>query len=95
MSAPCPTFGFTVFVSPHDDVSPSERAAMIAELEAIVEANDLCASRRGTRTTELVIRREGSQATDADRAIVHAWAERWTGRAEIAVSELADLSAVD
>jgi uncharacterized protein YggL (DUF469 family) len=95
MSAPCPTFGFTVTVTMRDDVTESERDMFIDDLLALLAPHGLSAAGQGDRVMEFVVRRDGSQATDADRTIVRDWAGRWTSRAEIDVSDIVDLALTD
>jgi len=92
MSAPCPILGFVVVAVRHADTSDSQHDAMVNDLVDTLEANGLMMGRSGDRVLDLAIRREGTQATDADRQLVVAWAARWTGVATITVSELVDLN---
>jgi hypothetical protein len=46
----------------------------------------------GRRRSRFVVRREGSQATEADRRLVLAWAAERGDVADISVSELVDLN---
>ena len=94
MSAPCPTLAFSVTLTLSDDISDSERDALIRDLVALLDRHGLSGARRG-RGTELVVRREGSQATDADRALVRAWADRRADRLGVAVGDLRDLALTD
>ena len=91
MTAPCPVFGFVVLATLHDHASETERDDFVTALQALLAAHELRSWRRG-RGLEFVIRREGSQATEGDRAIVSEWAAQWDDRATIAVGELVDLT---
>jgi hypothetical protein len=89
MSAPCPALGFVVHVTPrpgHED----EMNLLVADLEALLDTHGLTMSPSGHRGYAL--RREGSQATQMDRELVLAWAERWTRVADIRVSDITDLA---
>jgi uncharacterized protein YggL (DUF469 family) len=93
MSAPCPSFAFTVTMAPRDDVSTAERDAMVLEFVELAELYDLTAWPGGVGAVlEYVVRREGSQATDADRRVVRDWSRRWAARATIVVGDLVDVS---
>lgn len=83
MSAPCPTFGFTVRLH-------HENADFLAALNALLEEHGLASDVVSRAPLTLAVSREGTQATDTDRALIIAWAAR---RAEIpvSVSELFDL----
>jgi uncharacterized protein YggL (DUF469 family) len=95
MTAPCPSLGFTVVLRLHSDVSEAERDTLIDDLIGVLERHGLSAAGRGDHTMEFVVRRDGSQATDADRAIVRDWAARWTARVTADVGDLADLARAD
>jgi hypothetical protein len=94
VSAPCPALAFSVTLILSQDVSDTERDAVVADLIALLDRHGLSAAHRGRRT-ELVVRREGSQTTDADRAIVRAWADRWADRLGVDVGDLRDLALTD
>ncbi len=83
MSAPCPTFGFTVRLQRDD-------ADFLAALHSLLGEQGLESEVISRAPTTLAVTREGMQATDADRALVIAWA---AGRGEVAVSvsEIVDL----
>jgi hypothetical protein len=83
MSAPCPSFGFTVRLQ-HDD------ADLLAALRSLLDEHGLESETISRSPTTLAVSREGTQATDADRALVVAWAAS-RGDGEIAVSEIIDL----
>lgn len=87
MSAPCPDFGFIVTIRSAASRSP----AIVADLLSVLEANDLSADVRGIGTQEVVVRRDGAQATHADREVVRAWADPWIGVATIAIGDIVDL----
>ena len=91
MSAACPRFGFVVTIIFADTASEIEARSMIADLIETLEANDLVIAGGGDRVLEYVVDRDGDQATDADRQLVAAWADRWRDSAAIRVSELVDL----
>ena len=93
MTAPCPMLGFTVTVELRGDASAAERREIVASLVGLLERHDLTGTVRGDRVIDVVVRRDGSQATDADRALVRAWAAAWTARAAIAVGDVVDLTA--
>lgn len=92
MSAPCPTFVFTVTIAPHDGVAPTERDAMSLELVELLELYGLTAMPGVGRVREYVVLRDGAQATDTDRRIVRDWSKRWADRATIVVGDLVDVS---
>lgn len=92
MSAPCPTFGFIVTIAPRDDVSETERAALVRELADTLEPHGLSIERGTGGVIELVVYRDGAQATDADRDLVRPWADRWADRASIVIGDLIDLA---
>jgi hypothetical protein len=93
MSAPCPTFGFVVRAAPRSG-SDADKKMLNDDLVAYLETHGLCAS-HGRRALEYSISREGSQATNADRELVLAWADKWMPVADIDVSDLVDLSESD
>jgi uncharacterized protein YggL (DUF469 family) len=84
--------GFTVTIAPRDATSPDERRRIVDSLIDALERHDLTGAVRGTGAVEVVVRRDGSQATDADRELVQAWAADWSGRAVIAVGDIVDLT---
>jgi uncharacterized protein YggL (DUF469 family) len=92
VSAPCPSLGFTVAMTFDAAASEAERDTVIDDLIATLEQNGLSAAGRGDQAMEFVVRRDGSQTTDADRTVVEDWAERWTGRVAADVGALADLA---
>jgi uncharacterized protein YggL (DUF469 family) len=94
MSAACPVFGFVVVAVLADNTPGTDAEAMVDDLIETLEAHGLMMGGGGDRVLEYVVNREGSQATDADRQPVTAWAERWRHAAAITVSELIDLSQV-
>jgi len=57
----------------------------------VLDAQGLYATGGGDRTLEWFISREGSQATEADRELVRAWAAQWRGLVDITISDLIDL----
>lgn len=93
MSAPCPILGFIVTIAFRGDPSPAERQQVVGSLIERLERHDLTGTLRSDREVDVSVRREGSQATDADRALVLAWSAEWTGRAAITVGDVVDLSA--
>jgi uncharacterized protein YggL (DUF469 family) len=92
MSAPCPSLGFTLTLTLHDDVTEDERDVLIDDLMSALERQGLSAAGHGDRTMEFIVRRDGSQATDADRGVVRDWAERWAARADVDVGDVTDLT---
>ena len=96
MSAPCPLFGFRVLISLSQQGSDANVATIADDLARLLEANDLIAERRRGRDggLEYVVTREGSQATDTDRTLIRAWAERWLTRATVQIGDLIDLAEV-
>jgi hypothetical protein len=92
MSAPCPIFGFIVTIAPRDDGSATERAALVRDLADTLEPHGLAVERGTGGVIELVVHREGAQATDADRDLVRPWAVRWADRATIVIGDLIDLA---
>lgn len=93
MSAPCPTYGFTVALVPRDGASADALDALRDDLAAMLAAHGLETMRGSARALEYVVVRDGSQAADADRTLVRAWAEQWTDVAEVRISEIVDLGA--
>ncbi len=83
MSAPCPTFGFTVRLQRND-------ADLLSALRALLDEHGLESYVVSRAPTTLAVSREGTQATDADRALVVAWAAG-RGDAVTSVSEIIDL----
>ena len=92
MSAPCPVLGFTVLIDLHESVDESRSAAVSQSLTDLLAAHGLVASGGGRRQMLFVVTREGSQATEAERELVHCWASEWRNEAEITVSDLVDLN---
>ena len=93
VSAPCPTFGFTIQVEPRATVDFS---ALADDLRRLARENGLVVTRRGPRDPRPLafdVTREGSQATQADRDLLIEWATRWNRVAAISISDLDDLSA--
>jgi uncharacterized protein YggL (DUF469 family) len=90
MSAPCPIFGFVVTIRLRDAKTESESTSLIDDLVRALESNGLIVG-RGADRLEVVISREGSQATHSDRELVLEWAERWSSIADIHISDLIDL----
>jgi uncharacterized protein YggL (DUF469 family) len=95
MSAPCPVLGFRVNVTLDSNVPEPESEALVADLIDVLEANGLGTGGGGHHVLEYVIHREGSQATEQDRALVRSWAARWSRCAMVTVGELTDLCADD
>ena len=96
MSPPCPTFGFTLTLTFAEGASEADYEAMIDDLFAMLEQHGLTAAGHGDQATlEFVVRRDGSQATDADRAIVREWADRGTDRVAASVGDVVELTPSD
>src|SRR5215216_770885 len=91
MSAPCPTFGFVVAMKLRPNAAEAERATLVDEFIDLLERHGLVTGDGKGRAREFVVSREGSQATDADRALVREWAAQQAHRAEIDVGDLVDL----
>jgi uncharacterized protein YggL (DUF469 family) len=92
MSAPCPVFGFVLTIRVHESMSDTDADAFMVELIRFLEANGLTAHGTAARIIELVISRDGSQATDADRELVVEWLSRRANVGTQEVSDLIDLS---
>jgi uncharacterized protein YggL (DUF469 family) len=92
LSAPCPILGFTIQIELRDSVDDSRGAALRAALDELVESNGLTMAGGGRRRSRFVVRREGSQATEADRRLVLTWAAERSEVADVRVSELVDLN---
>jgi hypothetical protein len=92
VSGACPVLGFVVDIRVRGDAPDARASAVARELLRLLESNGLVADRRGDRT--YVVSRDGSQATDADRQLVAQWAGGWRDAAEIAISDLMDLTLV-
>ena len=86
MSAPCPLLGFVVAIAGDD----ARRRALSAELAALLGAHGLAATPAGLG--HIAVTRDGSQATDADRRLVLAWAAGHAAGDAISVSDVRDLS---
>jgi hypothetical protein len=84
--------GFTVTIAFSGDPDATARQQVVASLIGLLERHDLTGVVRGDRVVDVVVRREASQATDADRALVRAWAADWTSRGEITVGDVVDLT---
>ena len=82
MSAPCPLLGFIVTISPASD-------AIAEGLRSFAEGHGLNAEIRSAG--QVIVTSEATQATDADRSVVRAWAEQYRDRAELQLSEIVDL----
>ena len=91
MSAPCPIFGFVVAARLRDASTVADSDSLVDDLIDVLESNDLMTNTGAHRRLEYLVSREGGQATQADRELVLAWAERWSAIAEIRVSDLIDL----
>jgi uncharacterized protein YggL (DUF469 family) len=92
MSAPCPILGFMVVITLLPSTSDAQADALTVDLAELLEANGMMMGGGGDRTLELAITREGTQATDADRQLVAAWAARWASAATVSISDLVDLA---
>lgn len=92
MSAPCPILGFTIQIELRDSIDDSRGEALRTALEELVESNGLTMAGGGRRRSRFVVRREGSQATEADRRLVLAWAAERGEVADVSVSDLIDLN---
>ena len=94
MSTPCPVFGFTVeFEMATTLTSDLLRVLRAAFLEEIMEPRGLTyAERSGEHGWSIVVRSEASQATDADRQAVEAWARARREVIAITVGPLLDLA---
>ena len=94
MSTPCPIFGFTVeFEMATTLTSDQLRVMRAAFLEEVIEPRGLTyAERSGGQRWSFVVRSEASQATDADRQAVEAWAQPRREIIAIAVGPLLDLA---
>ena len=92
MSAPCPILGFTIQIELHDFIDDSRGEALRTALEELLESNGLTMAGGGRRRSRFVVRREGSQATEADRRLVLAWAAERGEVADVSVSDLIDLN---
>ena len=92
MSAPCPALGFVITVALRPSAGEADIDALVDDLIDFLESHGLQTGGAGDTTLEFVVNREGSQATDADRALVREWAARWSDHAEISVGDIVDLS---
>lgn len=91
MSAPCPTLGFIVTVAIRSGVEAGDVDALVDDFIDFLEGHGLQTGGAGDMTLEFVVSREGGQATDADRALVRDWANRWSEKAAIEVGDVVDL----
>ena len=92
VSAPCPILGFTILIELHDSVDDARGEALRSALAELLETNGLTMEGGGRRRSRFVVRREGSQATEADRRLVEAWGAERSDVAAVSVSELMDLN---
>jgi hypothetical protein len=90
MSAPCPTLGFVVAITPRSGVAEGE-SAPIDELARLLEANGLTMG-LGAGPHEYVVSRDGSQATSLDRELVLEWGRHWARQASVTVSDIVDVN---
>lgn len=84
MSTPCPRFGFVV-----RPASPKDADALRRELTERLAVSGL---EIGGTTSEIVITREGSQATESDRQQVIAILDDELNTVQATVSDLVDLA---
>jgi uncharacterized protein YggL (DUF469 family) len=92
MTAPCPTFGFAVMMTPRTELGSAEGDRLWDDWVAFLESRGLYCAGGGGESLEYVVASEASQATDSDRRAVEAWLG---ARAELRawrVGELIDLS---
>ena len=76
MSAACPQLGFSVELDMVHSASDATVTRLRRSFEELIEARGLVRkTERGGRTWTFVVRSEASQATDADRTAVMAWAD--------------------
>ena len=92
LSAPCPVLGFTVVIELHASVADAGGEALRSALGELLESNGLTMTGGGRRHARFEVRREGSQATEADRRLVADWAAEQEDVARVHVSELLDLN---
>ena len=92
MSAACPILGFTVRIGLRESAPESQGAALTQSFTELLATHELVASGGGRRQLLFIVSREGSQATEAERRLVEDWASGWSDVADIAVSDLVDLS---
>jgi len=92
LSAPCPVLGFTILIELHASVADARGDALRSALGELLASNGLTMTGGGRRRARFEVRREGSQATEADRRLVAAWAEEQSDVARVDVSELVDLN---
>jgi len=95
MSGACPVFGFTVRFALRDAVPDDAGDAITSSLVELLEANGMSMGGGGDRVVEVVVSRDATQATDADRQLVLQWATLWSRDADFRVSDLVDLNALD
>lgn len=91
MSAPCPILGFIILIELRDSADDAHADALRAALGELLESNGLTLAGGGRRRSRFVVRREGSQATEADRRLVEGWAAERGDVASVTVSDLVDL----
>jgi hypothetical protein len=87
MSAPCPTFGVIVHVSPDHDAGALHR-----ELVARLADSGLVVTHVGGRDSELVLTREGTQATESDRQLLIELLSTLASPDVVNISDLVDLT---
>lgn len=92
VSAPCPVLGFTILIELQDSADDSRGEALRRALAELLETNGLAMVGGGRRRARFEVRREGSQATEADRRLVTAWGAEQADVARISVSDLIDLN---
>jgi hypothetical protein len=89
----CPTFAFRLQVVLQPAENEETGTRFRAALDAALGARGLIASGViGVTGGMLMIRGDGAQTTDADRAFVRAWLAEQSGVGSAAVGELLDLS---
>jgi hypothetical protein len=94
MSAPCPVYGFTLGIVSLTGAPIADPERLVADLIEYLEPHGLVVDVARDIEGAHIIRREGSQATDADRELTREWARRWSDVAHVRVSDLIDLSRV-
>ena len=92
MAAPCPVLGFVIRVAMNAAATDTDIDTLVDDLMSLLERNGLVGAGEGDRTLQFVVHRDGMQAVEQDRAIIEAWASRWTDRAAVDVGPLTDLN---
>jgi YggL 50S ribosome-binding protein len=93
MSAACPRYGFELRLRVEPGLDLATRESLADALEDALDARGLAAERVGEDVWTLVVTRDGSQAIDADREALLAWAATRDEIVDVEAGPLVDLTA--